>query len=140
MELKAFQKSALDTLAAFLNRTRITGNPEQAFRESFQTENPRPYRTIPQLAGVPNLCLRLTTGAGKTLLAAHTIAVAGRNYLERDYPVVLWLVPTSTIRKQTAEALKKKRHTLTAPPSTTLLTGESPFSTSATLSRSGHRI
>ena len=110
MELKDFQKSALDTLAACLNRTRITGNPEQAFRESLRTENPRPYRTIPNLAGVPNLCLRLPTGAGKTLLAAHTIAVAGRNYLERDYPVVLWLVPTSTIRKQTAEALKKPSH------------------------------
>jgi type III restriction enzyme len=30
--------------------------------------------------------------------------------MERDYPVVLWLVPTNTIRKQTAEALKKPFH------------------------------
>ena len=44
------------------------------------------------------------------MLAAYTIAEAGRSYLERDYPVVLWLVPTSTIRKQTAEALKKPSH------------------------------
>ena len=59
---------------------------------------------------MPNVCLRLPTGAGKTLLAAHTIAEAGRSYLEKDYPVVLWLVPTNTIRRQTAEALKKPAH------------------------------
>jgi type III restriction enzyme len=56
----------------------------------------------------------LPTGAGKTLLAAHTIGEAGRFYLERDYPVVLWLVPTNTIRTQTAEALKKPSHSYRA--------------------------
>ncbi|MBK6599294.1 MAG: DEAD/DEAH box helicase family protein [Proteobacteria bacterium] len=62
------------------------------------------------MPGVPNVCLRLPTGGGKTLLAAHTVAVAGRHFLERDYPVVLWMVPTNTIRVQTAEALKKPGH------------------------------
>ena len=75
-----------------------------------QTSPPPPYRTIQNLQSVPNVCFRLPTGGGKTLLAAHAIAVAGRSYLERDFPVVLWLVPTSTIRKQTAEALKKPSH------------------------------
>ena len=59
---------------------------------------------------MPNVCLRLPTGGGKTLLASHTVAVAGRYFLERDYPVVLWMVPTNTIRVQTAEALKKPSH------------------------------
>jgi type III restriction enzyme len=67
------------------------------------------------LPGVPNVCLRLPTGGGKTLLAAHTVAVAGRHYLERDYPVVLWLVPTNTIRVQTAEASQEPRLIPTAP-------------------------
>jgi type III restriction enzyme len=114
MELKDFQQSALDTLAAYLERARISNNPEQAFiqtlREQKPDENPPPYRTIQNLWGVPNVCFRLPTGGGKTLLAAYSIAVAGRSFLERDYPVVLWLVPTSTIRKQTAEALKKTSH------------------------------
>jgi len=114
MELKDFQRSALDTLTAYLERVRISGNPEQAFiqtlRECKPDTNPPPYRIIAKIAGVPNVCLRLPTGGGKTLLAAHTISVAGRAYLERDYPVVLWLVPTSTIRTQTAEALKKPAH------------------------------
>lgn len=114
MELKDFQNRALDTLAAYLERARLSGDPEQAFiqtlRQREPDRNPPPYRTIPNLRGVPNVCLRLPTGGGKTLLAAHTVAVAGRTYLERDYPVVLWLVPTNTIRVQTAEALKKPSH------------------------------
>ena len=114
MELKDFQKNALKSLTSYLDRARILGNPEQAFiqalRESKPDEPPPPYRTISNLAGVPNVCLRLPTGGGKTLLAAHAISVAGKAYLERDFPVVLWLVPTSTIRTQTAEALKKPSH------------------------------
>ncbi len=114
MELKPFQRTALDILATFLERARTLANPEQAFIESWRTretpKTPPPYRTMPGLPGVPNVCLRLPTGGGKTLLAAHTVAVAGRHYLEREFPVVLWMVPTNTIRVQTAEALKKPGH------------------------------
>ena len=114
MELKAFQRAALDTLAAYLERAHITGNAEQAFHEVLRAREPEktppPYRTMSGLPGVPNVCLRLPTGGGKTLLAAHTVAIAGRYYLERDFPVVLWMVPTNTIRVQTAEALKKPGH------------------------------
>ena len=114
MELKDFQRNALKTLAAYLERARQTADPERAFGEIVRQREPErrppPYRTLPGLPGIPNACLRLPTGAGKTLLAAHSIAVAGRAYLEKDFPVVLWLVPTNTIRKQTAEALKKPSH------------------------------
>ena len=114
MELKAFQCAALDTLTIYLQRARLTSNPEQAFlqtwRERTPDQTPPSYRTITGLPGVPNVCLRLPTGGGKTLLASHTVAVAGRYFLERDYPVVLWMVPTNTIRVQTAEALKKPSH------------------------------
>lgn len=114
MELKPFQRAALDTITGYLQRARLTGNPEQAFSETWRARTPErtlpPYRTIAGLPGVPNVCLRLPTGGGKTLLAAHTVAIAGRHYLERDYPVVLWMVPTNTIRVQTAEALKKPGH------------------------------
>ena len=114
MELKTFQKKALSTLRTYLERTRVTENPATGYHEILQeydpTRTPPPYRTIPGLPGVPNVCLRLPTGGGKTLLAAHTIAVAGESYLEKEFPVVLWLVPTNTIRKQTAEALKNTSH------------------------------
>lgn len=111
MDLKDFQQRALDTLKAYLERVRLSGDPKQSFIQTYSeccTDAPIPaYR---ELTGAPNVCLRLPTGGGKTLLAAHSIAVAGHSFLERDYPVVLWLVPTSTIRKQTAEALKQPSH------------------------------
>ena len=65
MELKDFQRTALDTLSAYLERARMTGNPEQAviqtLREREPDKNPPSYRTIPGLPGVPNVCLRLPT-------------------------------------------------------------------------------
>ena len=36
--------------------------------------------------------------------------MARENWVEKDYPLVLWLVPTTTIRKQTIEALKNPLH------------------------------
>ena len=39
------------------------------------------YRLAPHvLLGVPNVFIRLPTGGGKTLLAAHSISIAGRSY------------------------------------------------------------
>jgi len=59
---------------------------------------------------VPYVCLRLPTGGGKTILGAHSIGIARDAWVEKDYPMVLWLVPSNTIRLQTAEALKDARH------------------------------
>ena len=114
MKLKRFQEDAISVLTQYLERARLAGDPEQAFieilREREPGNSPATYRTIAGLVGVPNVCLRLPTGGGKTLLASHTVATAGRHFLERDFPVVLWMVPTNTIRTQTAEALKKSSH------------------------------
>ena len=114
MQLKDFQHNALNTLKTYLEQARLTANPAQAFLDIVRQREPDQlfprYRDLPGLPGVPNVCLRLPTGAGKTLLSAHTIAIAGRAYLEKDYPVVLWMVPTNTIRKQTTEALKNPSH------------------------------
>lgn len=114
MKLKPFQQDALDTLRRFLEEARDTGDPAAAFAATVRPPGPDipvpAYRRVPGLESVPYVCLRLPTGGGKTLLAAHSIAVAAQAYIERDYPVVLWLVPTNTIRRQTAEALKKTTH------------------------------
>ena len=75
MELKDFQRAALDTLKNYLERARLTADPERAFSETVQQRqreperSPPPYRTLPGLPGVPNVCLRLPTGGGKTFLA-----------------------------------------------------------------------
>lgn len=110
---KKYQKDTLDYLRLYLEEARF-GNNVLAF-ENHRTESakraaPLAYRPLPELDDVPYVCLRLPTGGGKTLLGAYTISVAAQAYLEQDYPLVLWLVPTNTIRQQTLETLKNPRH------------------------------
>ena len=117
MELKPYQAEALDTLRRFLEDARIAGpaasyeklaaEPELAARLGRYAGDYAPLEGLPE---TPHVCLRLPTGGGKTLLAAHAVAVARRAWVDRDHPLVLWLAPTATIRRQTAEALKNPRH------------------------------
>ena len=57
----------------------------------------------------PYVCLRLPTGGGRPC-SPPAVAVARDSWIEKDYPLVLWLVPTNTIRLQTVDALKNTRH------------------------------
>ena len=68
---------------------------------------PLAYRPLEKLENTPYVCLRLPTGGGKTLLGAYTISTAAQAFLEQDFPLVLWLVPTNTIRQQTLETLRE---------------------------------
>ena len=85
----------------------ITREPEQAGRLGSYAGSYAPLKELPE---VPYVCLRLPTGGGKTILAAHAVSIARNAWIEKDYPLVLWLVPTNTIRRQTVEALKNSRH------------------------------
>ncbi|HXR38917.1 MAG TPA: DEAD/DEAH box helicase family protein [Terracidiphilus sp.] len=110
--LKNFQKDALDALRKYLERVRLNNDPWQAFREVARTPSGLTpiYRPVEGLEDVPYVCLRLPTGGGKTILGAYAIRVAAQSYIENEFPVVLWLVPSNTIRIQTADALKNTAH------------------------------
>ncbi len=117
MQLKQYQIDTLAILRRFLEEARISGpksayenivaEPEQAMRLG---RYGRTYTPLVELPIAPYVCLRLPTGGGKTVLAAHAVAIARDAWVEKDYPMVLWLVPSNTIRLQTAEALKNPRH------------------------------
>ena len=117
MQLKPYQTHTLNTLRRFFEQARLAGSkaayeaiavePEQAARIG---RFAGAYVPLAKLPDVPYVCLRLPTGGGKTLLAAHSIAIARDAWVERDYPLVVWLVPTDKIRQQTAEALKHPCH------------------------------
>ena len=110
LQLKNYQQAALDKLAAFLASARLDGNSARAFAKEQDAQGyDKKYKSIKGLEGVPYICLRLPTGGGKTLLGAYAIGVAAEEYLEQDYPVVIWLVPTDIIRKQTLEVLQSSR-------------------------------
>ena len=105
--LKNYQTATLEALHAYLANARIIGAKPAFEAMDKAVRQPRPYRPLDGLEAVPYVCLRLPTGGGKTLLSAHTIKIAADAYLEREFPLVLWLVPTNTIRAQTLETLKK---------------------------------
>lgn len=113
MELKAYQRRALDALQTFLDQASIRDHAK-AYAAACAVGEPgaygAAYRPLAGLPDVPYCCLRLPTGGGKTLLASHAVGVARDTYLGRRYPVVLWLVTSTTIAEQTLGALKKVGH------------------------------
>lgn len=106
--LKSYQQASLGTLRAYLAAARILGAaPAFNGMERPGIRNPRPYAPLQGLPAIPYVCLRLPTGGGKTLLSAHAVKLAADTYLEQEFPLVLWLVPTNTIRSQTLDTLRK---------------------------------
>lgn len=103
LTLKQYQDDALTALDKFLTDCRSRGA-----KVAFESATSLPYRD--KLANVPNVCLRVPTGGGKTLIAAHSIAVVAKAYTESDAPVVVWLVPSDMIRQQTLKALSDVAH------------------------------
>jgi type III restriction enzyme len=59
---------------------------------------------------VPNVCLKLPTGGGKTLLAAASIGQLMSRWLERHTGLVLWVVPNDAIYQQTLKTLNDRDH------------------------------
>ena len=115
IKLKKYQEKTLDVLGSYLERARINEPKiayESVLKDKLELEQFRPYQSLPAIGkeGVPYICLRLPTGGGKTLLSAYTIQLAAASYIERDYPVTLWFVPSDAIKVQTLETLKNSRN------------------------------
>ena len=102
--LKPYQADTLTALRRYLERVVRHGAPSTAFLD----ETGRTYLPAPGLEDVPYICLRVPTGGGKTLLAAHAVTVASDAFLHAETPTVLWLVPSQTIRDQTLLTLNDR--------------------------------
>ena len=109
LSLKVYQRRALSSLAQFLEDARLTG-PASAFEKNVDPGLVTTYKPMPSMEATPYVCLRIPTGGGKTVMGAHIIQAAGDAYLERTYPLVMWMVPTTQIKTQTLEAFKDPRH------------------------------
>ena len=104
LALKSYQASALDALRTFARSAQLKG-PALAFGEQVG----RPYNPDP-FGEVPCVCLRIPTGGGKTLMAAHAVNAMAQEWCATDAPVAVWLVPSDTIRSQTLTALQTAGH------------------------------
>lgn len=106
LSLKSYQVQTLGALRKFLEKTVELKSAKLAFYEITN----RPFEPVPSLPGLPYVCLRVPTGGGKTILAAHSVAIAADSLLLTDTPTVLWLVPSQTIREQTLATLQDRTH------------------------------
>lgn len=59
---------------------------------------------------LPDIYLKVPTGGGKTLMACHSIDLIQKTYLKKQTGLVLWIVPTTQIYRQTISALKNREH------------------------------
>ncbi|MDR0520623.1 MAG: DEAD/DEAH box helicase family protein, partial [Planctomycetaceae bacterium] len=118
MQLKIYQQNTLSVLRRFLEKCRISGaenaynklTNEHELKERLGSLKSLSYVHWDSIPDTPRVCLKVPTGGGKTILAAHAVKIAAETVLEKEYPVVLWFCPSDTIRRQTAEALKNHRH------------------------------
>ncbi len=73
-------------------------------------ESTAPYKN--RISGlkhpVPNICLKVPTGGGKTLLGAAGTERINTDFFEKNTGFVLWVVPSDAIYKQTLKALSDR--------------------------------
>ena len=105
-ELKEYQQDVLDILRAYFLDVATRGD----HRACFQTRTGLPYVAPPAIDHAPFICLRVPTGGGKTILAAHAIPIAAQTIMRTDCPVVIWFTPSTTIRDQTLKSLRDRHH------------------------------
>ena len=123
MRLKKYQQRALDGIRSYLElladlKKKAEGitDPDLAFDFAAKgwekAELPRRY--LPRKNGLgqplPTFCLKLPTGGGKTLLAVKTVDLVNTIYRKRQTGLVLWIVPTTQIYRQTIQHLKDRDH------------------------------
>ena len=106
LDLKEYQQASLNKFRDFLRDIQTDGASVAYYKA---TRNP--YVDAPQIAeGTPYVCIRIPTGGGKTIVAAHSVGVAAKEFLQAPNPMVLWLVPSTPILEQTVAALKNVDH------------------------------
>ncbi len=121
MKLKDYQERALKDVKAFLqqlavwrSKALVDGEWLFDFAEKAweKAEIGRSYWKKKDGLGrpLPVFCLKIPTGGGKTLLAVEVIAHAQNIYRQRQTGLVVWIVPTLQIYRQTMLALKDRDH------------------------------
>jgi len=125
MELKEYQQNTLKQVKAYLEALGVwrakndkvvaAAGKEAALDaplKAWEGIGGKNYRSRKNGLGeaLPNFCLKIPTGGGKTLLAAHTVDLVNRSYRQKQTGLVLWVMPTTQIYRQTIEHLRNRDH------------------------------
>lgn len=110
--LRCYQRKALRALRDYLRLIgRMDGVAANPAKAAFADVAEATYWPAPLLdEQTPYVCIRIPTGGGKTIVAAHAVGVAAKELLQADNPMVLWLVPSTAILDQTLAALRDLNH------------------------------
>lgn len=125
MELREFQRDALRQVEGYLlalakfrelsEKVVAVAGPEAALDFPAKAwgevlETPHKSRKDGRGAHMPSFCLKIPTGGGKTLLAVKAIDLACSAYRRKQTGLVLWIVPTNQIYRQTLQSLRDRDH------------------------------
>lgn len=114
MELKTYQSDVLRDLSRFLTLVGEVGI-EKAYSALWSEKNVPvgfggmdPYKH--SISGVPDVCLKVPTGGGKTFIAASAIKRIYDALSFTKTKAVVWLVPSDAILEQTQKNLGNAQH------------------------------
>lgn len=118
MQLKQYQERVVDEVRVYLDAIEeelTEGNRYAAEDAWIKCHIPRPYQTRRRNGlgkELPTFCIKVPTGGGKTLLATQILGLIHRTILKdrRGAGLVLWVVPSDQIYKDTLKALRDRRH------------------------------
>lgn len=118
MNLKDYQRDVLKDLNAYMDYVDATGDLRLAFARFWEERSVsvseqnddfmHPYRN--DVAGVPNVTVKVPTAGGKTFIACNAIDTIFNHYHDDAPRVVAWFVPSDTILKQTYRNLSNTDH------------------------------
>ena len=115
METKQYQKTSLHWLRRYYQKCRVMQETGDTFPAStaftsvtaeIHEGQGLPYAPVKQVPGIPYVCLRIPTGGGKTLVACEAVSIGVKDLLQKERALILWLVPSDTIRSQTLSRLQ----------------------------------
>jgi len=124
MELKEYQKKTLETVKLYLDAlTDFKAKNDRAVEIDPELSIDFPLKAWEKVIGktyfskknglseeLPDFYIKIPTGGGKTILACHTIDLINKIYLKKQTGIVLWIVPTTQIYRQTLANLKNREH------------------------------
>lgn len=114
-ELSNYLHKLKDTKATFesfktVDTTAANGYdyPAKAWEQTGRTN----YLPVHTAIGEPlaNVWLKIPTGGGKTLLACHSITAINQQFVGKQHGLVLWVVPSKQIYRQTLNSLQDRQH------------------------------
>jgi len=124
MELKEYQKKTLDQVKQYLDAlAEFKAKNEKAIEIDTEMSINFPLKAWNKVSNtrylskknglgkeLPDFYIKIPTGGGKTIIACHTIDLINKIYLKKQNGIILWIVPTTQIYRQTLQSLKNREH------------------------------